>query len=304
MAQQYGTIDGDVISVKAGLITLFNNFKTLLSNSSGTAFPTSNLELGQLCFRSDEEKYYSLSDVAGNVWRDDLFGGSNIELRILTNNGIWIKPDNLKKALIIVQGAGGAGGIMSEDIEGTGCGGGQAGATVFAFVDASILINSITYTIGNKGLSLSSFPSISEEGATGTATTFGNYITAYGGRGGRGSHGQYQINYGGGISVTQITTESDIQNRYIIDSSIINYWALEGDYGGYGSNFIDSSHREASNLLVGSGGNSPFGTGGSRSSRHGKGKGSAGAGGNTNSNTNNKLNGRGTDGLIIIAEFT
>ena len=43
---------------------LLNNDKTALSNSSGPAFPTANLEVGMLCYRTDESKLYLMKNAA------------------------------------------------------------------------------------------------------------------------------------------------------------------------------------------------------------------------------------------------
>jgi len=49
-------------SLQSSLALLLNNDKTGLSNSSGTAFPTTNLLVGMLCLRTDQNKLYILKD--------------------------------------------------------------------------------------------------------------------------------------------------------------------------------------------------------------------------------------------------
>lgn len=49
-------------SLQSSLALLLNNDKTGLSNSSGTAFPTTNLQVGMLCLRTDQNKLYILKD--------------------------------------------------------------------------------------------------------------------------------------------------------------------------------------------------------------------------------------------------
>lgn len=44
------------------LAMILNNDKTALSCSSGTAFPTANLQVGMLCFRTDQFKLYQLKN--------------------------------------------------------------------------------------------------------------------------------------------------------------------------------------------------------------------------------------------------
>ena len=42
---------------------LLNNDKTIMSCSSGTAFPTTNLQVGMLCYRTDSSQLFELFDV-------------------------------------------------------------------------------------------------------------------------------------------------------------------------------------------------------------------------------------------------
>lgn len=55
-------------SVKASRNTINDSMKTIMSNHSGTAFPTTNLQLGMKCYRSDAGKTYTLTNVANNTW--------------------------------------------------------------------------------------------------------------------------------------------------------------------------------------------------------------------------------------------
>jgi len=51
------------------LSQILNNDKTALSLSSGTAFPTVNLQQGMPCFRTDEQKLYVLTLVSPVTWK-------------------------------------------------------------------------------------------------------------------------------------------------------------------------------------------------------------------------------------------
>jgi hypothetical protein len=51
-------------SLQSSLALLLSNDKTAISSSSGTAFPTTNLQIGMLCFRTDQNKLYVLRDMA------------------------------------------------------------------------------------------------------------------------------------------------------------------------------------------------------------------------------------------------
>lgn len=49
-------------SLQSSLALLLSNDKTVMSNSSGSAFPTTNLQVGMTCFRVDQDKLYILKD--------------------------------------------------------------------------------------------------------------------------------------------------------------------------------------------------------------------------------------------------
>jgi hypothetical protein len=51
------------------LSQILNNDKTALSLSSGTSFPTVNLQQGMPCFRTDEQKLYILTVVSPASWK-------------------------------------------------------------------------------------------------------------------------------------------------------------------------------------------------------------------------------------------
>lgn len=50
-------------TLTASLAQILNNDKTIMSNFSGTAFPTANLQVGMLCDRTDQKKIYRLADL-------------------------------------------------------------------------------------------------------------------------------------------------------------------------------------------------------------------------------------------------
>ena len=60
------------------LSPLLNNDKTALSNSSGTVFPTTELQVGMKCWRSDQQKLYVLTSASPATWvlLADLSSGS------------------------------------------------------------------------------------------------------------------------------------------------------------------------------------------------------------------------------------
>ena len=57
--------------IKNSRTTINDSIKTVMSNNSGTAFPTTNLQVGMKCYRTDLGKTYTLTDVANNTWKED-----------------------------------------------------------------------------------------------------------------------------------------------------------------------------------------------------------------------------------------
>ena len=51
------------------LIEILNNDKTAISCNSGTTFPTTNLQIGMLCYRTDQLKLYQLIGTNPDNWR-------------------------------------------------------------------------------------------------------------------------------------------------------------------------------------------------------------------------------------------
>jgi hypothetical protein len=55
-------------TLQASRTIINNNLKTAMSQSSGTAFPTTNLQLGMPCWRSDLNKLYVLRAISPTTW--------------------------------------------------------------------------------------------------------------------------------------------------------------------------------------------------------------------------------------------
>lgn len=65
--QSYTEI-ADSATIEASRALLLGNDKTIMSCFSGTAFPTTNLQVGMLCLRTDQWKLYQLKETAGPTW--------------------------------------------------------------------------------------------------------------------------------------------------------------------------------------------------------------------------------------------
>lgn len=99
-----------------------------------------------------------------------------------TTTHTWTKPLTAKKVLVEIWGAGGGSGGITSTIavlHSSGAGGG--GAYNYKWFDASELSSTVTITIGVGGIPGTISPSA---GGVGGTTTFGSYLSAYGGGGG------------------------------------------------------------------------------------------------------------------------
>lgn len=89
------------------LAEILNNDKTAISCNSGTTFPTTNLQIGMLCYRSDQLKLYQLIGTNPDNWRFimDLSSGIDAQFAAKLNAATYTAADVLAK-LLTVDGAG------------------------------------------------------------------------------------------------------------------------------------------------------------------------------------------------------
>lgn len=53
--------------LNVGIPKLYDDILTVLSQSSGTSFPTTNLNVGMVCYRTDQKKTYRLTEMKGET---------------------------------------------------------------------------------------------------------------------------------------------------------------------------------------------------------------------------------------------
>ena len=89
------------------LIEILNNDKTAISCNSGTTFPTTNLQIGMLCYRTDQLKLYQLIGTNPDNWRFimDLASGIDTQFAAKLNAAAYTAADVLAK-LLMVDGSG------------------------------------------------------------------------------------------------------------------------------------------------------------------------------------------------------
>jgi hypothetical protein len=119
--QSYTEIpDTESLTVSRSL--LLDNDKSVMSCFSGTTFPTSNLQVGMLCVRTDQNKLYELKD-ATPTWQfiidldmvapwgqfPDL--GAGVDLNALTDSG-WYHQNNNASATLALHYPAALGGKL------------------------------------------------------------------------------------------------------------------------------------------------------------------------------------------------
>lgn len=89
------------------LIEILNNDKTAISCNSGSTFPTTNLQIGMLCYRTDQLKLYQLIGTNPDNWRFimDLASGIDTQFAAKLNAAAYTAADVLAK-LLTVDGSG------------------------------------------------------------------------------------------------------------------------------------------------------------------------------------------------------
>ncbi len=146
-------------------------------------FSTTSSALGILPSQSGNGAKFLTTDGASLSWGA---GSGSADFVSTTSSGTWTKPSNVHaSSTVFVEcwGGGGGGGSRS----GASSGGGGGGAYVAKMFRASDLTSTVAVTIGQGGTATN----------VGGNTTFGAYLTAYGGGG--GVSGNTGAGGGGGI---------------------------------------------------------------------------------------------------------
>ena len=204
-------------------------------------------------------------------------GGSSTAAtaQIFTSSGTWNRPTGCTEIKVTVVGGGGGGGAANTAaLTSAGTGGGGGGAAV-EFIDVSATA-SATVTIGAGGAGAAT--GTSATATAGGTTSFGAFLSATGGGGGKAG--------GGVIGAGGVGTGGDL--NFTGEDGISNYTDART---------IDYSSR---------GGNSLLGIGGQRNTNPSAGNDGhnyGGGGAGTIGVTSGAPGGDGADGVILVEEY-
>lgn len=113
------------------------------------------------------------------VWKDIGSGGGSsgvVDVQTFDSSGTWTKPSGGSMVKVECWGGGGAGGRSTGYV-----GGGGGGAYVSELFNYTDLPSSVSVTVGLGGIGRSN----TGNGNNGSVSSFGSYVTAYGGAGGQ-----------------------------------------------------------------------------------------------------------------------
>lgn len=205
-------------------------------------------------------------DRTGAVTAASNGSSSLIDRQTFNASGTWTKPSNMganAMALIECWGAGASGSRNSA------AGGGGGGARKKRWIPLSSLGSTETVTIGTGGASQSS----NANGVNGSDTTFGSWVTAYGGVGGSGSNG----GPGGGLFGKAAAGTATNATESLTDNTTTVYFATApATLNAPGTNGGDEDHGGAG-AMGNSGGTGAAAIGGGSVNGGGGGGGSASA---------------------------
>lgn len=257
-------------NIKNSRTTINDSIKTVMSNNSGTAFPTANLQVGMKCYRTDLGKTYTLTNVANKTWVED-------------NHATLADSANKLSGLQVVSDAGGgdvfnkipkigADGVLEIgkyiDFHSKNGDGKDYSTRITANDNGTISVSGgINANLNGNASSASSVP---WTGVTGKPSTYPpsghNHDSAYPATNGSRASGTWGINItgssasctGNAKTATNVTqrksantaTHADYPNNqaYLPDMSFMAFWN-----GAYTSSGASNLRYSANGQIIGSG---------------------------------------------------
>lgn len=195
-------------------------------------------------------------------------GGSGTpeDVQVFTSSGTWTKPSGSPKQTDVMciggGGGGGSGAVVASGTAASGGGGGGGGSLVEMLFPTSALTSTVTVTIAtaaNGGAAVTA-TGAGHAGTNGSNSTFGSYLTAYGGgNGGAGSSGaSSQGGSGAGLlsAASGITKGSVCAGQQTTGASGGDTACATGGSAGAGTASAAAGNSGGNSLTGGSGGGS------------------------------------------------
>lgn len=270
------TLSPALIAYATGMVI---HFKADVGNTGPASLNVNGL--GAIAIKQmDSSTDISTGDIAAGSIVQVIYDGTNFQLQsasannqalnyqAFTSTGTWTKPSNLTgNELVLVQawGAGGGGGTVTGLAAGAGAGGGGGGAFTEAIFIASTLTSTVSVTVATGGAA----------GVAGGTTTFGSFLSAFGGGAGTNNgSGTADGGAGGGGGIKSVggTGSGSTSGN---GGTPLGGSGAAGDastFGGGGGGGGDSVYGGAGGGKAGIGGNAYYGAAGG-----GAGKNSSGA---------------------------
>jgi hypothetical protein len=181
-------ISGYVTTSISGIVCARTTISGYFENASGVASGVLYPVATQADIGTDPNQI-PLNQYLGNLAFQD---GLPYDVQVFTTSGTWVEPVNATQVRVIAIGGGGGGGSGCKGAAATnrngGVGGGR-GNYIDVTLRASEITTTVSVTIGSGGTGAASQTTNTTPGISGVAggnTTFGSYLTAYGGYGGAG----------------------------------------------------------------------------------------------------------------------
>ena len=214
----------------------FSRVGSVYTGLDGDTRPSSGIGLvaGAIYIVTDTD---AIEHYDGATWTNVVAGAAVVDYQEFTGSGTWTKPANVSSVIVEAWGAGGGGGGgegHATGIQRSGGAAGGGGSHVRKIYDAAQLGATETITIGAGGLSgPGGVDADGTDGGVGVNTTFGSFITAYGGGGGqRGFTASGRGGTGGGTAGAGATASAASRGG---DPQMVDATGTDDALGGAGA---------------------------------------------------------------------